>query len=205
MTKPVSASIISRAVDVLRKDGVIVFPTDTVYGLGGNALVAQVVSRVHEIKRRPPGLTFPLLLADTSCLTVVAQDVSDTAWRLIRHFLPGGLTLILPRSPLIPEALCDGKDTIGVRIPDHAVTLALIRGMGAPLIGTSANVSGRLPVRSCPELDPEIKNKVDFIIDGGKCPGVESTVINVTVDPPRLIREGIVSRGDIQEICGALL
>lgn len=205
MTKPVSAPIISRAIDILRKGGVIVFPTDTVYGLGGNALLSHVVSRVYEIKKRPPGLTFPLLLADTSCLTGVAQDVSDTAWRLIRHFLPGGLTLILPRSPLIPEVLCGGEDTVGVRIPDHAVTLALIRGMGAPLIGTSANVSGRLPVRSCLDLDPEIKDKVDFIIDGGECPGVESTVINVTVDPPRLIREGIVSRGDIQKICDTLL
>ena len=205
MTKPVSVSIISRAIDVLRKGGVIVFPTDTVYGLGGNALVAHVVSRVYEIKKRPPGLTFPLLLADPSCLTGVAQDVSDTAWRLIRHFLPGGLTLILPRSPLIPEVLCGGGDTIGVRIPDHAGTLALIRGMGAPLIGTSANVSGRPPVRSCQNLDPEVKNKVDFIIDGGECPGIESTVIDVTGDSPRLIREGIVTRGDIQEICGVLL
>ena len=203
--EPVSAPIISRAIDVLRKGGVIVFPTDTVYGLGGNALAAQVVSRVYEIKRRPPGLTFPLLLADTSQLMGVAQDVSDTAWRLIRHFLPGGLTLILPRSPLVPEVICGAKNTIGVRIPDHAVTLALIQGLGAPLIGTSANVSGRPPVRSCPDLDPEIKNKIDFIIDGGKCPGVESTVIDVTGDPPRLIREGIVTRGDIQEICGALL
>jgi L-threonylcarbamoyladenylate synthase len=202
---PTFAPAISKAIGILKEGGVIIFPTDTVYGLGGNALDGEVVRRVYEIKKRPTGLAFPLLLADPSQIAMVARDVSSTAWHLVQRFLPGGLTLILPKSSSIPDIISGGGNTVGVRIPHHAVTLALIQGLGAPLIGTSANVSGRPSVQNCRDLDQEVKDKVDFIIDGGECSGMESTIIDVTVDPPHLIREGVVPRSDIQKICSVLL
>ena len=195
---------IKRAVAILKKGGIVAFPTDTVYGLGADPLNAQAVDRIYKAKRRPHNLPLPLLLAEKSDLLKVAAVVPDIAWQLAERFLPGGLTLVLRKSPWVPTTVTAGGDTIAVRIPNHPVPIALIRGLGAPIVGTSANLSGRSSPVTAEEVREQLGDEVDLIIDGGRCPGgTESTVLDFSGKVPTLIREGAIPRVEIAKICGS--
>jgi L-threonylcarbamoyladenylate synthase len=193
------------AIEVLRRGGVVVFPTDTVYGLGANPFDEQAVVKIYRIKQRPRHLALPLLLSDKSELMRVASTVPDVAWRLAGRFFPGGLTLVLSKAPLVPHTVAPG-DTVAVRVPHHHIPLALIRGLGTPLIGTSANLWGRPSPVTVEEVWGQLVDKVDLVIDGGRCPGgIESTVVDVTAEVPRILRYGAVSREELEEVCGCCL
>ena len=197
---------IQLAIEILKRGGIVAFPTDTVYGLGADPCNEQAVERIFKVKSRPPNLQLPLLLADVSDFTKVASEVPEIAWQLAEHFLPGGLTLVLRKSPWVPSAVTAGGDTIAVRIPDHHITIALIRGLGNPLVGTSANISGMPSAVTADEVREQLGEQVDIIVDGGRCPGtIESTVIDVTGETPTIIREGAVSQEEIAKTCGLLL
>jgi L-threonylcarbamoyladenylate synthase len=186
---------------ILKQGGIVVFPTDTVYGLGADAFQPKAVERIYKVKGRPRNLPFPLLIADTSQLTAIAESISEIAWFLARHFWPGGLTLVLPKSSSLPDHLAR-EPGIAVRIPDHPVCLALIRCLENPIIGTSANISGRPAVLTADEARQQLGGKVDLIIDGGKCPGGgESTIVDVTGECPVILRQGIITQYKIKEAC----
>jgi L-threonylcarbamoyladenylate synthase len=191
-----------KAVEILREGGVVAFPTDTVYGLGARADVDGAVSRIYEIKKRSRHLPLPLLLANISQLELVAQTVPELAYRLAERFFPGGLTLVLPRSSWISDIITGGGETVAVRVPNHPIPLALIRGVGVPITGTSANLSGMPGPLTAEEVCSQIGREIDFIIDGGRCPGgVESTVVDVSDGFPRVLREGPISREEIERTC----
>ena len=197
---------IELAIRTLREGGIVAFPTDTVYGLGANPFDEQAVDRIYRVKKRPRGLAFPLLLADTADLAKVASTVPEIARRLAERFLPGGLTLVLKKSAWVPTAVTAGGDTIAVRIPNHPVPIALIRGLGTPIVGTSANLSGMPSPVTANEVRRQLGGEVDLIIDGGRCPGgVESTVVDVSGDAPVLVREGAVPLEEIARVCGSAL
>ncbi len=197
---------IERAVTILNKGGIVAYPTDTVYGLGADPLNAQSVERIYRIKRRPLNLPLPLLLAEKSDLMKVAAIVPEIAWQLAERFFPGGLTLVLKKSPWVPGSVTAGGDTIAVRIPDHPIPIALIRGLGIPIVGTSANLSGRPSPVTAEEVRQQLGEKVDLIINGGRCPGgTESTVLDISGKVPVLIREGAIPRAELEKICGPLL
>ncbi len=197
---------ISRAVAILKKGGIVAFPTDTVYGLGADPLNARAVDRIYKVKGRPYNLPLPLLLAEKSDLLKVAAVVPGIAWQLAERFLPGGLTLVLRKSPWVPGSVTAGGDTIAVRIPDHPITIALIRGLGTPIVGTSANLSGRPSPVTAAEVREQLGDEVALIIDGGRCPGgTESTVLDISGKVPVLIREGAIPRAELEKICGPLL
>ncbi|MCK4222196.1 MAG: threonylcarbamoyl-AMP synthase [Dehalococcoidia bacterium] len=184
---------------ILTGGGVIVFPTDTVYGLGADAFNSRGVDRIYEIKKRPRHLPFPLLLAETSQLSMVAEAFGDLGRFLARRFWPGGLTLVLPRLASVPSCLGKGP-TIAVRVPDHPVSLSLIRSLGRPIIGTSANISGRASCLCANEARRQLGDAVDLIIDGGDCPGgTESTIVDITNGTPVVLREGMVGRTEIDQ------
>ena len=186
---------------LLQKGGIVAFPTDTVYGIGANPFDEQAVAKIYRIKRRPPYLALPLLLSDKSELLGVARDIPQVAWRLVEHFLPGGLTLILRKAPAVPHIVAPG-DTVAVRIPNHPIPIALIRKLGTPLIGTSANLSGRPNPITAQGVREQLGDEVDFIINGGGClAGIASTVVDVTQEVPRILREGAVPREEIEEVC----
>jgi L-threonylcarbamoyladenylate synthase len=187
---------------VLQEGGVIAFPTDTVYGIGANPFDEQAVAKIYRIKQRPRHLALPLLLSDKSELEGVARAIPEVAWRLVEHFLPGGLTLILPKAPAVPHIVAPG-DTVAVRIPNHPIPIALIRKLGTPLIGTSANLSGRPNPITAQGVREQLGDEVDFIINGGGClAGIASTVVDVAEGTPRILREGAVPREEIEEVCG---
>jgi L-threonylcarbamoyladenylate synthase len=145
------------------------------------------------------------LLAEKSDLLKVASVVPEIAWQLAERFLPGGLTLVLRKSPWVPGSVTAGGDTIAVRIPDHPIPIALIRGLGSPIVGTSANLSGKPSPVTAEEVREQLGDEVDLIIDGGRCTGgTESTVLDVSSKVPALIREGAIPRAELAKLCGPL-
>jgi L-threonylcarbamoyladenylate synthase len=191
---------VQKGVEILRKGGVIAFPTDTVYGLGADAFSLAAVERIYAIKNRPRHRQFPLLIANMGRLTELADPVPEIAWFLAKRFWPGGLTLVLTKRTSLAKSLTRGP-TIAVRVPDHPVCLTLIEGLARPLVGTSANISGEPPALTAGEVHQRLGAKVDLIIDGGRCRGgKESTVVDVTGDRPVTLREGIISSLEIDEV-----
>ena len=194
---------IHQAVEILKNGGIIAFPTDTVYGLGASASSHGAILRIYEAKRRPRRLALPLLLADVSQIPSVARDMPEIAWLLAKHFLPGGLTLVLYKSPSVSSLITGGSEKIAVRVPAHPIPIALLEGLDAPITGTSANLTGRPSPLTTQEVHNQLGDRVDLIIDG-ECPGgVDSTVIDITTEPIRILREGAISSEEISRVCEA--
>lgn len=190
---------IEKGVKILRKGGVIAFPTDTVYGLGADAFNSPAVERIYEIKNRPKHRQLPLLIADVERLITLADSIPEIAWFLAKRFWPGGLTLVLPKTDSLPAYLAP-ESTIAVRVPNHPVCLALIQHLGNPIIGTSANISGQPTALTAEEVGQQLGGKIDFVINGGKCPGgKESTVVDATREPPIILRQGIIPSDEIDK------
>ena len=194
---------IKRGVSILRAGGIVAYPTDTVYGLGASANLPWAIETIYEVKERPLNMPLPLLLSDVSQITGVAESVPEIAWSLINAFLPGALTLVLQKSSSVSDIISGGGTTVAVRIPAHSVPVALVEGLGAPIVGTSANLSGKPSPLTAGEVHSQLGSKVDFIIDGGRCPGgKESTVVDVTGETPVVLREGAISREELRRVCG---
>jgi len=193
---------IEKGIFILRQGGLIAYPTDTVYGLGACLSIPQAVERIYKIKERPRNMPLPLLLADISQIEEYTETVPQLAWILIRSFLPGALTLVLPKSNRVPDTVTSGGTTVAIRVPDHPIPIALIKGLGAPIVGTSANLSGRPSPLAADEVYSQLGNEIDFIIDGGRCPGgKESTVVDVTGEAVTVLREGAISRQELERVC----
>jgi len=197
---------VERGIAILKNGGVIAYPTDTIYGLGAGAYIQSAVKRIYKIKQRAPEKALPLLLADVSEVSDVARQVPEVAWLLARHFLPGGLTIVLLKSSSVPDFATAGTDTVAVRVPAHPVPVALVRGIGMPLVGTSANLSGKPNLLTADDVCSQLGNKIDLIIDGGPSSGgKESTIVDLTGEKPVLLREGAIPREKIVKVVGKTL
>ena len=194
---------IHQAIETLKNGGIVAFPTDTVYGLGADASSHDAILRIYEAKRRPRRLALPLLLADVSQIPSVARDMPEIAWLLAKHFLPGALSLVLYKSPSVSSLITGGSEKIAVRVPAHPIPIALLEGLDGPITGTSANLTGRPSPMTSREVYDQLGDSVDLIIDG-ECPGgVVSTVVDITTNPIRILREGAISSEKISRVCGA--
>jgi len=192
-TLGVGEAVLKEATRCLQDGGLVAFPTDTLYGLAAVAAQERAVERLFEAKERLRDRPLPILITSAADVNGVAVDVSPAARRLMEAFWPGGLTLVLRRHPAFRSLALAGGDTVAVRVPAHPVALELLRRVGEPLTGTSANLSGFRGPRTAEEVRRQLGDRVDLIVDGGPCPGgVESTVVDCTVDPPRVLREGAV-------------
>ncbi|MCD6300245.1 MAG: threonylcarbamoyl-AMP synthase [Dehalococcoidales bacterium] len=193
---------IEEGISILKQGGVVAFPTDTVYGLGACVDTQRAVKRLYQIKQRPRSMALPLLLAATSQISEVAEPVSEVAWLLINNFLPGALTLVLPKSNSVPDIITAGGKTVAIRIPAHPVPVALVEGLGTPIVGTSANLSGKPSSLTADEVYSQFGDRVDLVINGGRCPsGKESTIVDVTGKIPVILRQGAISREDLKRVC----
>jgi len=188
---------IDKGIQILKRGGVIAFPTDTVYGLGADAFRSEAAERIYEMKKRPTHLPLPLLIGDVEQLAVLAaKPLPEIVLFLAKRFWPGGLTLVLPKAANLPGYV--GNTNIAVRVPDHPICLTLIQAINNPLIGTSANISGKPSMVTAGEVRQQLGNEVDFIIDGGRCPGGgESTVVDVTGGGVVILRHGIIPGDEI--------
>ena len=192
---------VEQGILILKQGGIVAFPTDTVYGLGA-MVTRHAVERVYRVKGRPRSMPLPLLLADKSQIGEVAGPVTPAAWLLAERFLPGALTIVLFKSKSVPGFITAGDKTVALRIPDHPIPVALIRGIGAPIVGTSANLSGQPSALTAEEVYAQLGDKVDLIIDGGRCPGGrESTIVDLTGETPLILREGAISMEELKQVC----
>ena len=192
---------IKTAVEVLRDGGVAAIPTDTLYGLAACALDESAVMKVYELKGRPDGMALPLLLSDAEDIRQCAIEVPKEALALGEQFWPGALTLVLRKSVDVPSMVTAGLDTVALRVPDHPVPREIVKLLGAPITGTSANLSGRPGLTSAPDVRREFGDTLDYVLDGGDAPGgVASTILDLSGDQPRVLREGAVSQAEIEEV-----
>lgn len=184
---------IAAAATVLRRGGIVVYPTETFYGLGALARDAAALERLARAKLRPEGKPLPLLAADLAQVEEVAV-LEGRAARIAARFWPGPLTLVLPARPHVLAAVTAGTGTVGIRIPGSPLARSLARAAGGALISTSANPSGGPPPARAEDLDPALRGAVDHVLDGGPAPGgLPSTVVAVEGDEVRLVRAGAVS------------
>jgi L-threonylcarbamoyladenylate synthase len=201
-TEPESDSI-ERAVAVLREGGLVAFPTETVYGLGADVLNLDAIKKVFEVKGRPSDNPLIVHVAGTKQLDDVVDEIPDKGKILGEAFWPGPLTLVMKRTILISDLVTSGLDTVAVRMPGHPVALALIRAFGEGIVGPSANLSGRPSPTAASHVYDDLRGRVDLILDAGPTViGLESTVVDVTVDPPVILRLGGLTRERIEEAIG---
>ncbi len=183
---------------IIKDGGVIVFPTQYLYGLGADALDAEAVERVFEIKQRSYHKPLLVLIPHRKDLTRLVQHVSSAAVHIMNCFWPGAVTLIFKANDILPANLTADTGKVGIRMPQHPVALALSKAVGGPLTATSANITGSSGCSTILDVDPRISDKVDLIVDAGPLKGgIGSTVVDVTVDPPIILREGAIPAKDI--------
>lgn len=197
----VRAEALRRAVDLLRLGEVVAFPTDTVYGLGGDPLSESSLAALFAAKGRPEDKPIALLVSGSDQVHQVTTDVPPLAWALMERFWPGPLTLVLRAAAHLPPTLLAGRETVGVRMPDHDIVLALLAAYEAPLAVTSANLSGEPDLRTGEEVEAALNDRIPFVLDGGRTPGGSaSTVLDLTASPPRILRSGPISEDDLREL-----
>ncbi|GAB4266942.1 MAG: L-threonylcarbamoyladenylate synthase [Deferrisomatales bacterium] len=192
---------LSRAVSVLRDDGVIVYPTDTVYGLGCDITSRRAVERIVRIKGRDPKKPMSFVCSDLSDISRYAR-ISNFAYRILKRFLPGPYTFVLEGSREVPKVLLTRQKTVGIRIPDHPVALALVTELGRPILSTSANPSGSEPINDPAEIERVLGKQIDLILDCGALPRVPSTVISLIDDTVEILREGAGDATFFRELQG---
>jgi L-threonylcarbamoyladenylate synthase len=184
---------LKKAVAILSEGGVVAFPTESFYGLGVDATNPHAIKRLFKIKQRDPGFPILILISSLSELPQYTASIPPEGERLGIEFWPGGLTMIFHSSPILPSVLTAGTGKIGIRISSHPLAIAITRALNTPITGTSANISGMPPCTRAEQVIECFGNEVDFILDGGTTEGKHpSTILDVTCDPPLLIREGIV-------------
>jgi L-threonylcarbamoyladenylate synthase len=188
---------IPRAAAVLESGGLVAFPTDTVYGLAGATFSAASIEKIFSAKERDAAKAIAVLVGNTTDLPRITAGLTEAANRLANRFWPGALTLIVPKHPNLP-AVISPYPSVGVRMPNHAFALSLLRRTG-PLATTSANRSGGANASTPAEVLEQLEGRVDLLINGGACPGgVPSSVVDCTVDPPGILRAGAISAAAIQ-------
>lgn len=193
------------AAEILRRGGLVALPTETVYGLGANAFDEAAVKSIFEAKQRPAWDPVIVHISDESMLDGLVEDVPEPAAKLMSAFWPGPLTLLLPRSRAVPDAVTAGRPLVGVRMPSHPVALELIRRAGVPVAAPSANVFGHISPTTAAHVLNDLDGRIDAVLDAGPTAhGVESTVLDPCQSPMTIYRPGAVTRKQIQDVAGAV-
>ena len=192
--------IVEEAAEVIRRGGVVVFPTRCLYGLGADAMNPNAVERIIEIKQRPQDNPILVLIHSKKQLEMLVEEIPPNADAVMEEFWPGKVTLVFEARDILPGLLTAQTGKIGVRLPGHPVAAAILKQIKGPVTGTSANVSGRPGCSSLPDMNPQIIGQVDLVLDAGTLQGgAGSTVVDITVEPPRILREGQVTANQILE------
>ena len=195
--------LIDRCAALLRAGKLVAYPTETFYGLAGDPLSSEAVEMIFVAKGRPDRMALPLIAADRHAVLEAVREFSSAAERLAGAHWPGALTLILPASPSLPQRLLGGGHTVGIRISPHPVAAALARSFGSSIVATSANRSGQPAPMTAAEVRHALGGDVALILDGGPTRGGQaSTVLDLTVDPPRLVRSGSVPVSALEQVLG---
>ena len=204
-TKYLTKQKISQAAQILKRGGLLGIPTETVYGLGANGLDPQAVENIFKAKGRPQDNPLILHIPDVGWLDRYCRNVPASAYDLANAFWPGPLTIILERKPIVPDVVTAGLETVGMRCPDHALCRKIIAAADVPVAAPSGNTSGRPSPTTAAHMLEDMEGKIDAIMEGGPCTvGVESTIIDLTCTPPRLLRPGGITLEQLREVLGAV-
>jgi L-threonylcarbamoyladenylate synthase len=196
-----ATELLEQAVEALQGGKLVAFPTDTVYGVGAHAFLPEAVMRLYAIKDRPSHMPIPLLLPDTAMVNALCTDIPPVVWPIVERFWPGGLSLVLRRASIVPDVVTANGPTVAVRVPDQPLVRDLCRRLGAPLAATSANRHGQPASVTAGEVQRVLGGCVSLVLDGGRCPGgMASTVLDMTVSPPTILRHGPVSAEELSEL-----
>jgi L-threonylcarbamoyladenylate synthase len=196
-------AVLEEAAAIIRSGGTVAFPTETVYGLGADGLNPGAVRKIFEAKERPPGNPLSLLVHSREDLEKVAKNIPEKALKLMDSFWPGPLTIILEKNNIVPEITSGNLQSIGLRMPDHRIPLELVKRAGTPLAAPSANLSGKPSPSLAVHVVADLSGRIDAIIDGGDAAiGLESTVVDMTVEPPVVLRPGAVGIEELERVIG---
>lgn len=197
------AANISTAADILKRGGLVAFPTETVYGLGADALNADAAAKIYAAKGRPSDNPLIVHIADTADVYKLATEVPDKAKLLMEAFWPGPLTIILPKKDIVPDGTTGGLKTVAIRMPSHPTALALIRESGVYIAAPSANTSGRPSPTLAEHVYEDMQGRIEMILDGGAVGiGIESTIVDLTGDIPTILRPGFITKAMLEDIIG---
>ncbi len=203
MRDGVDEALMETAGSIIRSGHLVAFPTETVYGLGADALDPDAARRIYSAKGRPSDNPLIVHIASPDSLELIVTHIPEQAYILSQAFWPGPLTIIMEKSPLVPSSVTGGLDTVAVRMPDHEIALALIRASGGYIAAPSANTSGRPSPTTAQHVYDDLNGKIDMIIDGGSVGiGVESTIIDLTADTPMVLRPGFISLEMLRDVIG---
>jgi L-threonylcarbamoyladenylate synthase len=199
--QPANQDTIQLAADLLQHGKLVAIPTETVYGLGADARNSDAVKRIFAAKGRPADHPLIVHIPDKAALTDWAIEIPEIAWKLAEHFWPGPLTLVLKKHPDVPMEVTGGQDTVALRVPNHPVALAVLTAFGGGIAAPSANRFCRISPTQASHVEEELGDKVDMILDGGACQvGLESTIVDLSGDQPRLLRLGKISKTNIEQV-----
>ena len=189
---------ISEAAQIIKNGGLVAFPTETVYGLGANALNPFAVAKIFELKERPSFDPLIVHIASFEDLHILSTGICENVMRLAKHFWPGPLTIVLPKSSIVPDIVTSGLDTVGIRMPNNSIALELIKQSNCPIAAPSANKFGQLSPVNAHHVKKQLPN-VDYVLDGGNTSvGIESTIVSIEGDTCRLLRPGFITLEDIE-------
>ena len=200
-TQMLNPNEIQKAAEIIKNGGLVGIPTETVYGLGADGLNPGAVSHIFLAKGRPQDNPLILHISEASWLGQYCQDIPEVAWQLAKRFWPGPLTMILRRKPIVPDVVTAGLETVGMRCPAHSMCRAIIEAAEVPIAAPSGNTSGSPSPTTARHMLDDMEGKIDAILDGGDCQvGVESTIIDLTCVPPRLLRPGGIPLEQLRDV-----
>lgn len=192
---------LDNCIEVLRNGGIVIFPTETVYGIGTNAYCEKSVEKIYEIKERPEEKPLSILVSNVNEISKYAIINNSMEEQIIKNFMPGPITIILEKRPEVFDYITSGKNTIGIRIPDNRIILKILEDLKLPIVAPSANISGHPSGIELNEILPDFENKVDICIDGGKSELSESsTIVQVVDNEIKVLRQGKILKQDIENI-----
>ena len=187
--------------NIIRQGGIVVFPTETVYGIGTNGLDSKAISKVYHVKQRPLNKPISLLVSSLEMVKAVTENISDIEYKLMEAFFPGPLTIILKKNKAVPNNLTNNTDTVGIRLPDNIIARKLIEYANVPIATPSANISGKPSGINIQEIIKDFGDKVDYYIDGGPSKlGIGSTIVKIDGNEPIILRKGSISEEEINEV-----
>ncbi|MFW5648646.1 MAG: L-threonylcarbamoyladenylate synthase [Candidatus Alkaliphilus sp. MAG34] len=202
-TENIDDKLIEKCAGILREGGTVVFPTETVYGLGADALNPEAVKKIFKAKGRPSNNPLIIHISKAENVLPLVEEIPEKAHGLMKEFWPGPLTLIFKKSEIVPRETSGGLSTVAIRIPNNSIAIKLIEEAGVPIAAPSANVSGKLSPTKAEHVMEDLMGKVDAIIVGGDCNiGIESTVLDMTAETPIILRPGTVTREMLERVLG---
>lgn len=194
---------ILEAAEIIKKGGLVAFPTETVYGLGANAFDEKAILKIFTVKKRPVWDPLIVHVCNLEMLELLVKEIPEYFYTLAKHFMPGPLTLVMYKKQIVPDIVTAGLSTVAIRIPNHSVALKLIEASGVPIAAPSANIFGRPSPTTAEHVLQDLGNSIDGILDAGQTMiGVESTVVDLTKNPPTILRPGGISKEMLEEVLG---